>query len=91
MNNIGKIAGINLLIMLAYMAINWSANMGTPEGGLSYMVMAMLLVGAHALIMFIVSLVYFSRKENEIGKAWLLSALIVIVVGFSACFGGASL
>lgn len=92
MKDINKIAGINLLILLGYMVVNLSANMGTGhEWQLAFMVFAMLLVGAHAVMMFIVSMVYFVRKEESLGKAWLLGALIIAIVGFSACLGGTAL
>jgi hypothetical protein len=93
MNILKKLAGINLIILLVITVIG--AAVGFNEHGqykgLGAMILMAFGVGLHTAILFAASLIQFVRKNNESGRAFLLSALLVLVVGFSACFGIASL
>lgn len=93
MNVLKKIAGINLVILLV-VAIG-CAIMGASEHGqykgLGAMIMMAIAVGLHTGILVLISLVKFVSKQKEEGRAYLLSSLLVLVIGFSACFGIASL
>ena len=92
MKYIGKIAGINLLILLAYMALLFATHQGEGhEWQMAFIMYGMLLIVAHVMVAFVVSLVYFIRKNDEMGKAWILSSLIILLVGFSACMGSLSI
>ncbi len=59
---------------------------------MSFMIIASMIQGLHVLIVGGLAIFYFlDKKGKELGKAWALSGLAVLIVGFSACLGGASL
>lgn len=88
MNSLKKVAGYNLLAILIYsVLIHFAA--GRDDTGI--MIYSAFVVGAHVLIGFVCSLGYFASREKEMGRAWLLSTLLVLLVGFSACLGNAAL
>lgn len=86
MQTLKKIAGINLLILLVYTAIVFFSNLDTG-GSLTILVVLMVIIGIHVFINLVLGIIFFTQKDNERGRAFLLSALIVLVVGFSSCFG----
>ena len=92
MKALKTIAGINILVILAYSAL--IRLLSVKEGrvdGLGMMILSAFAVGGHVLICLLVAGVYYSDKKKDLGKAWLLSAGIVLLVGFSTCLGNASL
>ncbi|MGE3799817.1 MAG: hypothetical protein AB7H80_02240 [Candidatus Kapaibacterium sp.] len=92
-----KIIGINIVILVIYtLAINIVLGISTPPGpdNYGYLGQAILLMGAIGLQTFLnlfISLAFFTKKKREEAKWYLLSAGAVLVVGFSACWGGAML
>lgn len=86
MNSLKKVAGINLIILLIY---NILVNIGSTGSnrGMQIMFMLMLLIILHVAINFIVSLVFFAKREKTAGRNFLLSSLIVLLIGFSSCLG----
>ena len=91
MNSFKKVAGINLAILLIYTLLsNIGASSGS-ERGLQVVVLMALLICIHTGINFLASIVFFIQKNRVQGRNFLLSALIVLVIGFSACLGTASL
>ncbi|HXO74074.1 MAG TPA: hypothetical protein VN824_02565 [Puia sp.] len=95
MKSLGRIAVVNILVILAYSAlirlIAWGGSGRGSEAGLGIALMSAFAVGAHVLICLVVAGVYSSDKKRDLGKAWLLSAGVVLLVGFSTCLGNASL
>mgnify|MGYP001765214409 CR=1 FL=1 len=92
MNAVKKIGGINLGILLLYSILaRLSDTQGGTYKGLGFMTMMMLFVGLHVVINLIICLVQFSRRNKELGRAYLLSSIIVLVIGFSACLGVGSM
>ncbi len=89
MNDIGKIVGINLLVMLLYMILINVTSLG-QERQLAVLVFSAFAVGIHVAISIFVGIILFIQK-NPKAKAFLLSAGIVLVIGFSSCLGSASL
>jgi hypothetical protein len=77
-NNLGglEIVGINLLVLAVYTVL---CKIEASEGGIVY---DLLLVGVHVFVCIIMAIV---RKS----WIWLLSALMVLVIGFSTCVAGA--
>ncbi|HMI61492.1 MAG TPA: hypothetical protein VK518_11295 [Puia sp.] len=55
------------------------------------MILSAVAVGMHVLICLVAAGGSYSNKKKDLGKAWLLSAGIVLLVGFSTCLGNASL
>jgi heme/copper-type cytochrome/quinol oxidase subunit 2 len=91
MNAVKKIGGINLAILLIYSVIaRLSDTNGGNYKGMGFMMMMMLFVGLHVVINLIICLVHFSRRNKELGRAYLLSSILVLVIGFSTCWGIAS-
>jgi hypothetical protein len=90
MQQIKRIAGINLVILLVYMALVNISFLGEKgEAALGVLIIAMVLIGIHAGLLFITSIVLF-LKRSDYAKAFLLSSLVVLIIGFSACWGSAS-
>lgn len=91
MNALKKIAGINLLVLLGYSLLARLAdNSSSHEAGLGFMMLMVVGVVLHIGINLLLCLVFFSKRDKERGRAFLLSSIIVAVVGFSACWGLAS-
>ncbi|MEJ1242466.1 hypothetical protein WBG78_30235 [Chryseolinea sp. T2] len=92
MEHIKKIGGINLLVLVAYMVlINISGiSSGGGEAGLGALLLAAFLIGLQVFVNFATSIVLFIKKAPQ-AKAFLLSSVIVLVIGFSACLGSAAL
>lgn len=88
MKLIPKVTGYNLLAILVY-----SACIRLASGGdsMSILIFSAFAVGIHAIIGIVISLGFFASRNKELGRAWLLSTLIVLLVGFSTCLGNASL
>jgi hypothetical protein len=92
MNSLKKIAGINLVVILVYSALIRLANGTTADkASLGIMIMSAFAVGIHVLICLVVAGVGYLNNTKDMGRAWLLSAGIVLVIGFSVCLGNASL
>jgi len=86
MGNLNKVVGVNLLILLVYTAIiNFSIT--GSERSLGVALSMALIISFHVFVDVVVSIVFFSRKKKEQGKAFLLSAGLVLLIGFSACWG----
>ena len=90
MNIIKKIAGINLILLLVYTLLINLASTG-HERGMQVAVGMMMAVGLHVAVCFIAMIYGFVNKNKPLGRAWLLTGGLVLVIGFSACLGSASL
>ena len=86
MNGLKKVAGINLLILLIYTIL---VNVGSTgrDRGMQIMFMLMILIVLHVAVNFIASLIFFAKRDKVTGRNFLLSSLIVLLIGFSSCFG----
>ena len=93
MNNSGKLIGINLLILLIYSAL-FLGGFWTDKGqyaGMGFGIFMMMAIAIHALVLLIIGIVLLVRKQRERGLAFIISMFVVLLVGFSACFGGMSI
>lgn len=92
MGKIGKIAGLNILVMLVYLAILCSylfLTKGQTKGGYANLDRLLIPFGAiviHAILAIIVSIYHFINKNTSTGQAYLISAGLVLVIGFSPCW-----
>ena len=93
MKPLKKIAGINLLVLLAYSIIIrvLSSGGGAQGGAAGILIMSAFAVGIHVIICLLVTGIEYANRSKETGRAWLLSSGIVLLVGFSTCLGNASL
>jgi threonine/homoserine/homoserine lactone efflux protein len=88
MNSLKRIAGINLAILLGYSILaRLIDNQPGHSKGLGFMIFMVMFVALHVLVNLIICLFHFSRRNKDLGRSYLLSGLIVAVIGFSACFG----
>jgi len=95
MHQLKKIAGINLILMLVYSVIIQLAVQNTGGNGsyqgLGVALFSMFVIGAHVGINLIIALVFFFKNNNAQGKVFLLSSIILLLIGLSACFGNTML
>ena len=93
MKNVKTIVGINLLVILAYsILLRISVNNGhNPVASFGILLGSAISVGVHVLVCLVIATITFSKEDGQLGKAWLLSSGIVLLVGFSACLGNAML
>lgn len=88
MNTLKKIGGINLVILLLYTVLaRLVDNQPGQYKGLGFMTFMMVFVALHVLVNLVICLFHFSRKNKDLGRSYLLSGLIVAIIGFSACLG----
>ena len=91
MKSLGRIAGVNILVILVYSAIIRLFSGRGSQAGIGIAILSAVAVAMHVVLCLIAAGVYYSDKKKDLGKAWLLSAGIVLLVGFSTCLGNASL
>ena len=95
MTYIKKIVGINLGILLLYTLFSNLAargqGSGHSEAQLGVAIFMAFAVGLHVAVCLLAMIYMFVNKKRPEGRAWLLSAGLVLVIGFSACLGSASL
>lgn len=90
MREMGKVVGINLAVLLALTGIFMAIDAASANDGGFVMMGMLFLVPIQTLGCFITSLAMFAIKRNEYGLGFIVAALVVAVVGFSACWGGIS-
>jgi hypothetical protein len=88
MNTIKSVVGYNLLMILIYSIVIHFASGGSNMGIIIY---SAFVVAAHVVISAVISLGFFASSNKEMGRAWLLSTGIVLLVGFSVCLGNTAL
>jgi hypothetical protein len=91
MKPLKQIAGINLAVLLAYSVLIRVVNSGGGQGSMGILIMSAFAVGIHVIICLLVTASEFANKDKVLGRAWLLSSGIILLVGFSTCLGNASL
>lgn len=89
MENIKTIAGINLLVLLIYMGLINVSSTGA-ERELAVLLIAAFVIVFHVVLNLLIALVLFIRKNKQ-AKSFLLSAFIVLVIGFSTCLGSTAI
>ena len=55
--------------------------------GLFFMILSMFSIGLQVAVNIILALVYYSKEDKERAKAFLLSFVVILLVGFPSCFG----
>jgi hypothetical protein len=80
MKDLNKIAGYNLLFIVVYsilIRVVWDKSTG--------MMVALFLVPVQVLAIFITSMTYYGSRKTELGNSYLLTAFLVLIIGFGAC------
>lgn len=93
MNNAGKISGYNMVAIVVYSIIIRiiAGNDGHNNSSLGIAGLSAVAVSLHVLLCLALSLYNYTSVDKALGKAWLLSAGIVLLVGYSVCLGNAML
>ena len=84
MDSFKKVAGINLLILVIY---SIGVHIYATEQ-VETLILLAVLISIQVGVNFIVSIISFIMKEKKRGIAFIASAGIILVVGFSSCLGG---
>ncbi len=79
-----KILGVNLGIFAAYTLLSFVVGFKDGSGGLFH---AFFIV-AHVILNFLIGLIRLVTAKNESdGGAYILSAFLILVIGFGTCMG----
>ncbi len=82
----------NLLVLLCYAVVIQLLSLLEKNGAGMVVLMGMMVaVAVHVGVLLIGSIVNLLGGKGPLAGQWLLSALIVGVIGFGTCWGGASL
>jgi hypothetical protein len=82
----------NLLVLLCYAVVIQLLSLVERDGASMLVLIGMMVcVAAHLSILVLGAVVNLFSGKGPLAGQWLLSALIVGVVGFGTCWGGASL
>ena len=90
MKNIVPVVGINLLVLLGY-SLWIHQTSSESDRGLGIMIRSAFFIVVHTALNLGISGFYYARNNNTAGKAWVLSACVVLLIGFSTCLGTANL
>jgi hypothetical protein len=85
-----KIIWINLAILLTYTIIIQYASevqYDHQHKSLFVLVYSMYAIIAHLGLNLILTIGYYFKEDKDKGNAFLLSSLIILLVGFSSCWG----
>ncbi|BDS13228.1 hypothetical protein [Aureispira anguillae] len=84
MEQIKKIIGLNLVILVAYTVLIQLI----AQDGLKILVVTFYTVMAHTLINGILTTFFlFKDQDSPLSKAFFLSAVLIMLIGFSSCWG----
>ncbi len=85
------IRNINLVILLVYMLVIHGVVGAENDTKLKFfmaMFLPIYIIGFHTLLLLTAFVVFSFIKKNEWARQCLLSAGLVLVIGFSTCLGG---
>lgn len=91
---LGKTILLNIGIVLVYDLLIIAMNRGSSpnsEAELGVALFLMMAIALHVVILLVAGIGYLIAKKSDVGKALLLSAAIVLLVGFASCVGSMSL
>jgi len=82
----------NLLTLLGYAVLAQLFSLIEQNGGaFIVLIMMMFCVALHTGVLVLGSVILLIGGKKEQAGQWILAALLVGVIGFSACWGGATL
>ncbi|HXB11003.1 MAG TPA: hypothetical protein VNZ45_03375 [Bacteroidia bacterium] len=90
MKPLNKVVTINLLILLAYSLIIRLV-VGRDEKSLGILLTSALIIFCHIFILILAGLILQASGKKELGRAFLLSSVFVLVIGFGVCWGNATM
>jgi hypothetical protein len=83
MENFGKIIGLHLLILLAYSLI--SKLLGQWDGDLTMLIVMGMFVSTQTFFCLGIEIKKFTESKKQEGAIYLLTCLLVLVIGFGTC------
>lgn len=75
-----RVLGINFGVFMAYQMLMIFV------AGDSYLISDILPLIAHWLVMLIMMIISFSRGKKMAGIGWLISLIVIIIIGFGSCW-----
>lgn len=90
MNDLKKTGGYNLLILVFYTVLVSVFSKGN-QWQMNVMILLAMLISVQVGINLFLSLIFFLKRDKVKGKNFLLSALLILIIGFSTCYGLASI
>lgn len=90
----GRVVGLNLAVLLAVSVLAFaftaltSPSSPDPYHGLTYAFLVLLAGVVQLGLLLLLGVFYLLTDRKPLGRALLLSALVVLLVGTSFCFGG---
>lgn len=92
--NLGKtiaiVLGINLVMVLIYTLVFGAMIPGNHRDSLGFAIAMAFTVSLHAFLCVVAGVVFWIRDVKGFVGPFILAALAVALIGFSACFGGAT-
>ena len=77
----------NFLILLIYNSSFYIIGRD-GDGPLLALIANAYVLGFHTLVILGIAIFYFIKKRQKLGQLYLLSAVLILLVGFSVCMGG---
>ncbi len=78
---------INIIVMIIYtLLIRFLNNDAYPRNNLSIGLFIATILAAHIFTCIIVAVILFFCSYKDQAKYWLLSSLLLLLVGFSTCY-----
>ncbi len=89
LHTFGKVAGINLGIMLLYTILSLMLNSGSSsyDGEMGTALAMALFIFLHFVVLIIVSIALIIAGKTALAKAGFISLAVVLLVGFGTCLG----
>jgi uncharacterized membrane protein YozB (DUF420 family) len=89
MNLSAKVVGLNLLVLVAYtVLVHLSQGEREPYREVSIAILLAMILAVHTVGALLTGgILYWGRNNKPMGKAFFLSAGVVLLVGFSTCMG----
>ncbi len=87
-----KILWVNVIILFAYLTLlNMALKAEGNKAGLGFLILAAFSLGLHLVINLIIAIIMFCRGKEDIGRAFLFTLPLILVIGFPMCFAGVGL
>jgi uncharacterized membrane protein YozB (DUF420 family) len=90
MNDLKKTGGYNLFILVVYTILVSVFSKGN-QWQMNVMILLAMLISVQVGINLLLSLIFFLKREKVRGRNFLLSAFLILIIGFSTCYGLASI
>lgn len=89
----GRVIKVNTIVYLAALALVYIAGgiSGSSDAILGISFALMFVIVLQVGLCLLLGIIFLVKKDEEYAKGFLLSGLVVLLIGVSTCFGGALL